>query len=224
MAEWLVKLWREMRGSAAWDAVKLLWAAGGAFVSTVVHAAVGLARGHPNILSLAITGGIAIFFIIVSLIVYRNPGQKAAGPEKNYPDSTVTAHSQPSPDHVAEVPRDAPSLLLQDVRDGNERDLLLSNETGKAALIRLIHPIHCKEIFEADYDLSVTPAKPQVTADAPVRCRILGISGAPSQTVRVENILRDCAREGSASLVIDYADTSGSEYSRLFHLVRNHDD
>jgi hypothetical protein len=67
------ELFKEIRASAAWDGIKLLWSAGGAAVATVVHAVVGFFTGHPNLVALLITAATAAILAIVALIIYNNP-------------------------------------------------------------------------------------------------------------------------------------------------------
>lgn len=74
----LPKWIKEARGSAVWDGIKWLWGAGGAFVSTVVHAVVGFLTGHPDLASLLITGFTAVFLGIVALIMFRTRAKPVA--------------------------------------------------------------------------------------------------------------------------------------------------
>jgi hypothetical protein len=79
----MVKLWREMRGSALWDGVKWLWCAGGSAVTVATQAVLGFLRGHQDVTALLITGVTVLILAGVALAFDRN---KKSLPLQRTPD------------------------------------------------------------------------------------------------------------------------------------------
>jgi hypothetical protein len=123
--------------------------------------------------------------------------------------------------------KDAPSILITYVKspDGRRR-LIFSNERSRAALVRKISAITFREIHEAGYKMNIIPTVIQpVEMGVPVRCEVLGARNPDTRTTSpLEDIFRHSTMGGSASLVLDYDDTDGKQFSRQFHLARGSDD
>lgn len=72
MPNWFRTFLREIRGNAAWDAVKWLWAAGGGLVTTALQAVWAAWKGHPNTDSLLIGFVSIVVICMTALIVSKN--------------------------------------------------------------------------------------------------------------------------------------------------------
>jgi hypothetical protein len=72
-------LLKEVRGSAIWDGVKWAWCAGGAGMTTMVHAAIGYFIKHQDLAALLITGGVTGVLALVAIIIHKTPGPDRRG-------------------------------------------------------------------------------------------------------------------------------------------------
>jgi hypothetical protein len=104
--------------------------------------------------------------------------------------------------------------------------------SDKRAIIRNVGDLHSAERYESNHEFSLNPARiPVVDKDRPVQCRILSLQQrrtAPSlyaPDIRaLADILRDGTPQSEDSVVIDYDDEDGHQFSRRFALTRNQDD
>jgi hypothetical protein len=133
-----------------------------------------------------------------------------------------------APDEPAEGDslKDAPALLLSYRRTpGGKSHLILSNEKGRTALVQRIGAIHGTETFAAYYGMTVVPSTPHVAMREPVSCDLFGVANPyEGGTHPLEDVLRNFSREGSASVVVDFNDADGRQFSQQFRLKREAND
>jgi hypothetical protein len=108
--------------------------------------------------------------------------------------------------------------------EGKPGTLTLKNDRDSPAIIRQIGKLVSREEYESDYTLTVIPAvPPQVEKGNPVECKVYGVVSAGATSMSLENVLRRGSEHGIDSVLIDYDDCDGNQFSRLFHLIRNSD-
>lgn len=155
-----------------------------------------------------------------------------SAPERARADSQIQEASLPTRiagDPVQPVDpalKDAPALLVSYRRSpGGKTQLILSNEKSRTALVQRIGAIHGTEAFAAYYGMTVVPSTPHVPMGGSVSCELSGVANPyEGGTQALEDVLRNFSREGSASVVIDFNDADGREFSQQFRLKREAND
>jgi len=200
-------------------------------VTLAIQTVLGFARKHQDLTALSVTGGAFAVLVIVAVIVKRitirhtvPTGNEQEPPIRKMPEAIVESRqvdALPS----AEVSRDAPSLLIQYGKQQHKNILILSNEKARAAVVQQFHAIRHRETYQAELEMVLSKATPQVTSHVPVKCELFGVRDPETRTsMPLEDALRDARLDANISLVVDYDSSDGEKFSRQFHLRRDMDD
>jgi len=118
----------------------------------------------------------------------------------------------------------APAIRI-DYIGGTVGTLILKNDRDSPAIIRRVGNLISREEYESSYALSVSPEViPQVEKGHPVECKVYGVSSPGASSTSLEAVLRGGNEYSIDSVLIDYDDCDGNQFSRLFLLTRNTDD
>jgi hypothetical protein len=158
-------VWRQVRGNAIWDAIKWLWAAGGAFLSVATQATVGYFSGHQNMAALLITAYTFAALLVAAIIISKKKPRSLAvepqGPsqpihqdeESRVIDALVVnakSRNIPSPAREAlKIVYSLPGITYHDLR---EKLLVFQDAEEKA-----IKPLMRDGLIEANGDGTLYP-------------------------------------------------------------------
>jgi hypothetical protein len=128
------------------------------------------------------------------------------------------------------VPSDAPRVLVEFSEANPGHNLVFISD--KRAIVRNVGDLRSAERYESNHEFSLSPATiPVLDKDRPVKCKMLGMrqrradSGLYAPDIRsLVEVLRDGTPQSEDSVVIDYDDEDGNQFSRRFFLTRNQDD
>ncbi len=120
--------------------------------------------------------------------------------------------------------RTAPRLQVDFSKSGQHHWLVFKSD--KIAFVRKVGPLVSRERYESKHDFTLVPSTPpRIDPGAAVQCRISGLRQVDSPDIRsLLDFLRSGNNEGVDSVVVDYGDDHGNEFSRRFDLTRNQDD
>ena len=132
----------------------------------------------------------------------------------------------PGTAHAKAVLSDAPSVFMEysDQPNGAAK-LVLRNERPRVANHPVIRSLVSKDVYEAVYRFCTTPeVLPAIHAGTPVECELRSVTDPHTKTGRSLSDVLATATPGSVdTVVIDYDDSDGNEFSRVFALTRNSD-
>ncbi len=122
----------------------------------------------------------------------------------------------------------APRLLVYYVDSGRHGQLMFKSD--KPTIIRGVGPLVSAERYGSQHEFSLSPSTPPpVDKDGPVECKIYGLRRPTYAGMYSPDIcsLLELLGRGSPqtvdSVVIDYDDEDGNEFSRRFALTRGED-
>lgn len=122
-----------------------------------------------------------------------------------------------------ELLKNAPAIRI-DYKGGVPGKLILENDRDSPAIIRRIGKLLSREEYESENALTLIPDVPfQVAKGHPVECKLYGVVSPGATSSSLEGVLQG-ANEGSTdSILVDYDDGDGHDFSRLFLLTRKTD-
>jgi hypothetical protein len=118
----------------------------------------------------------------------------------------------------------APRLRI-DYTPGFIGKLILRNDTLRSPAINVrFGTLRSMELYESDYALNIIPsALSPIDHEHPVECTLYGASNKGADTTNLEEIIARGSSGTLDSVVVDYDDSEGNEFSRRFDLTRNLD-
>jgi len=203
-----------------WDTAKWLWAAGGSVVTAVTQAIYAWWKGHPDSIALLIAFGEVTLFMAGAFVVSRLSKKHVPDSPKNgqRADRLGTDDQSIQPDLRA-----APSIRIDYVSEHIDR-LIFKNDRNIPAVVRRVGNLISKERYESEYELTLIPSTlPPVDATNPIECKLYNLSNPSIGKSSLDEALKGGTPQSLDSVVIDYDDCDGNEFSRRFILTRNAD-
>ncbi len=147
------------------------------------------------------------FAVIITYLIYDKPSRSHV----KLPAPPVLAAG--APDHYP-----VPDVLVSYGRTDQRRKIIFANrEQRTQATIRKVGPLVSQELFRGEYPIALLQSVfPPLEAGSPIECEISGVGGST-----LEDVLEAGGPASCDTVVVDYADDRGGEWSREFTLHKN---
>jgi len=214
-------LWKDARGSAAWDIVKLganwLRVAAGSLLTAAAQIIHGWAVGHQNASALVISFVVTALFIAVALIIGR--GNRAKPRTVVSPRQVLPVNSETlPPNKIHEMPDDAPVPTIVYALTPNGERLRVTND-GKSTLQALVmEKVTWQEARDLNLFSGVMPLSPGHTQE--VRFQMVQPIGG-SDVKRLTDVMKEPTDPNAKTIVLaTFSDQFGRNFQREFELRR----
>lgn len=171
--------------------------------------------------------GIGAMFLVSSVTIYvalriasYSRRHAVPGPSASADRAVTGYNTSVEPTTGAYIPDDAPSLMVDFVKEGKLSKLRFKNDKprSRSAIIDKIRPVISSELYESVNQLELLPSIPiaPISFGSPIEC--VDVSPLPLALA-----LDEGSPKTMDSVVIDYDDSDGNQFSRQFTLTRTVD-